>query len=35
MPVSITATMIDDPACGWMSQAFSMLMSGRFHCCDR
>ena len=28
---SMTATVIDDPAVGWMSHASSRLMSGRFH----
>ncbi len=30
-PVSITATVIAEPAWGWMSHARSMSMSGRFH----
>ena len=31
-PVSSTATVIADPAAGWMSHARSMSMSGRLHC---
>ena len=34
MPVSSTATVIVEPACGWMSQAFSSPINGRFHCID-
>ena len=30
--MSITATVIDEPAAGWMSQAFSRFSIGRFHC---
>src|SRR5689334_6921744 len=34
MPVSSTATVIVEPASGWMSHAASRPMSGRFHCPD-
>ncbi len=30
-PVSSTATVIDEPAAGWMSHACSIPMTGRFH----
>ncbi len=32
MPLSITATVMSEPAVGWMSQAGSRFTYGRFHC---